>query len=139
VSTVKTVEVVAGLIFRKGRVLISQRSDNAPFPLKWEFPGGKVEKGESREAALRRELKEELGIEIDNLNLVFSHHHFYSAELTVHLRFYRVGIFTGEIENRIFRQLQWAALDELPNFDFLEGDLPFVALLSSSRAKELLA
>ena len=98
-----------------------------------------MEKDESYEAALRREIKEELGIEIDNLKLVFSHDHFYSAELTVHLRFYRVGVFTGEIENRIFHQLQWAALEELSNFEFLEGDLPFVALLSSSRVSELVA
>jgi 8-oxo-dGTP diphosphatase len=136
-SRINSVEVVVGLILHNGRILIAQRNENAPFPLQWEFPGGKVENGESHEAALRRELKEELGIEIDNLKLVFTQDHLYSAELMVHLSFYRIGVFAGEIENRIFHQLRWTALEDLTKFDFLEGDRPFVELLSSSNGKQI--
>lgn len=137
--SVKSVEVVAALIFRDEQLLICQRKDNAPFPLRWEFPGGKVEKGESHEMALRRELREELGIEVGDLKQVFSHHHRYSADLLVNLRFYRIDGFAGQIENRIFHQLRWIALNDLSSFDFLEGDLPLVTLLMSSGTRGLLS
>jgi 8-oxo-dGTP diphosphatase len=135
----KSVEVVAGLIFQQTRLLVCQRKENGPFPLKWEFPGGKVEKGESHETALRRELREELGIEICDLKQIFRHEHNYSNAVVVDLRFYRIDSFSGEIENRVFHHLRWTTLEDLPSFDFLEGDLPLVRLLISSQAKEFVS
>ena len=133
------VEVVAGLIVEEGLLLVCQRKENVPFPLKWEFPGGKVEKDEAHEDALRRELMEELGIRADKLTEVYRHMHKYSDEFTVNLRFYRVHSFTGVLTNRAFQRLAWADTDKLSTFDFLDGDLPLVNLLLSSQGRKFLA
>jgi 8-oxo-dGTP diphosphatase len=135
----KSVNVVAGLIVQEGLLLVCQRKENATFPLKWEFPGGKVEKKETSEDALRRELKEELGIEADKLSELFRNRHKYSDEFAVNLRFYRVQSFTGVLTNLAFKRLVWAGIDELSRLDFLDGDLPLVNLLSSSQGRKLLA
>lgn len=134
-----SVEVVAGLIVEEGLLLVCQRKENAPFPLKWEFPGGKVEKDEAHEDALRRELMEELGIRADKLTEIFRHRHKYSDEFAVNLRFYRVHSFTGVLTNRAFQRLAWAGMDKLSTFDFLDGDLPLVNLLLSSQGRKFLA
>ena len=136
---IKSVDVVAGLIVQKGLLLVCQRHENAAFPLKWEFPGGKVEKEETHEDALRRELKEELGVTADKLSEIFRHRHNYSDELTVHLRFYRVHSFNGVLTNLAFHHLAWVAIDELSAIDFLDGDLPLVNLLLSSEGRKVLA
>ena len=82
------IEVAAGLVFRDGKLLITQRPAGGHLPGLWEFPGGKREADESFEQCLHRELMEELGIEVDILGLVESITHHY-AEKTVHLRFFR--------------------------------------------------
>ena len=133
------VEVVAGLIVEEGLLLVCQRKENVPFPLKWEFPGGKVERAEAHEDALRRELMEELGIIADKLTEIFRHMHKYSDEFTVNLRFYRVHSFTGVLTNRAFERLAWAGMDKLSTFDFLDGDLPLLNLLLSSQGRKFLA
>jgi 8-oxo-dGTP diphosphatase len=135
----KSVDVVAGLIVQEELLLVCQRKENAAFPLKWEFPGGKMEKEETSEDALRRELKEELGIVAQDLSEIFCHRHKYSDDLAVNLRFYRVHRFTGVITNLAFRRLAWARVDELSGMDFLDGDLPLVNLLLSSQGRILLA
>jgi mutator protein MutT len=134
-----TVEVVAGLIVREGLLLVCQRKEKGTFPLKWEFPGGKVERNEAHEDALRRELMEELGIRADKLSEIFRHTHKYSDDFMVNLRFYRVHSFTGVLENRAFQHLAWAGIDKLSMFDFLDGDLPMIDLLLSVSGRELLA
>jgi 8-oxo-dGTP diphosphatase len=134
-----SVEVVAGLIVREGLLLVCQRKENGAFPLKWEFPGGKVEPDEAHEDALRRELMEELGIRADELSEIFRHTHKYSDDFIVNLRFYRVHSFTGVLENRAFQHLAWARIDKLSTLDFLEGDLPMIDLLLSASGRELLA
>jgi 8-oxo-dGTP diphosphatase len=135
----KCVDVVAGLIVQEGLLLVCQRNENGAFPLKWEFPGGKVEKEETHENALRRELKEELGIEADKLSEIFRHRHKYSDEFRVDLRFYRVHSFSGVLTNLAFRHLTWVEVDELSGIDFLDGDLPLVNLLLSSQSRRFLA
>lgn len=127
-------EVVAGLIFREGHLLVCQRREDGMFPLQWEFPGGKVERGETHEDALRRELREELEIEINRISEVFRHRHEYAEDLTVDLSFYKVHEYQGEIKNMTFRQIRWAAIDDLRDFDFLSGDMPLVERLVSSGA-----
>ena len=135
----KCVDVVAGLIVQEGLLLVCQRNENGAFPLKWEFPGGKVEKEETHENALRRELNEELGIEADKLSEIFRHSHKYSDEFRVDLRFYRVHSFIGVPTNLAFRHLAWVETDELSGIDFLDGDLPLVNLLLSSQGRRFLA
>jgi 8-oxo-dGTP diphosphatase len=126
----KAIEVVAGLIVRDGRVLICQRSATSKFPLKWEFPGGKVETGEDRSEALRRELREELAIDVEESNEFSRYVHYYKDMAPVELRFFQVTRYRGEVKNLIFQQIVWAQVRNLEQFDFLEGDLPLIKTLS---------
>jgi 8-oxo-dGTP diphosphatase len=133
------IAVVAGLIFRDGRLLVCQRHESSAFPLKWEFPGGKVESGEASEDALRRELKEELEIEIYDPVEIFRHRHVYAGASEVSLKFFRVTRFQGEICNRLFQQIRWVKVEELPSLDFLEGDLPLIGILTGPAGERLLS
>lgn len=123
------IKVVAGLIYRDGKLLVCQRRADAALPLKWEFPGGKVEKGESDIAALCRELQEELAIETHDPVLVCRHTHRYPDGPTVSLRFYNVHKFRGEPKNMIFETIAWVNLVDLDHMDFLEGDRPIIEKL----------
>lgn len=131
-DSLKKIHVVAGLICQDDRVLVCQRSATGPFPLKWEFPGGKVEQAEEPYAALCRELKEELGIEIEGAKEMYSYNHVYPDVIEVQLRFYAVNGFRGAIANQAFEQIAWAKFSELGSFDFLEGDLALVSKLASA-------
>jgi len=122
--------VVAGLILQQGKLLVCQRTRHQTMPLKWEFPGGKIEEGEQPRDALRRELEEELGILAIVGDEVARIQHEYPNGGMVELRFYIVRDYQGELENRIFRDMQWVAPQELPTFDFLEADLTLVKDLS---------
>jgi 8-oxo-dGTP diphosphatase len=126
-------QVVAALIVRDGKVLICQRTKYQPMPLKWEFPGGKIETGEQPHDALRRELDEELGIDARIGDEVVRLKHQYRSGTTIQLRFFVVRDYQGEIENRIFRDVRWAAPSELPQYDFLEADLRLVRDLAAGK------
>ncbi|MGA8763929.1 MAG: NUDIX domain-containing protein, partial [Candidatus Sulfotelmatobacter sp.] len=95
--------VVAALIQKDGKLLVCQRTRHQTMPLKWEFPGGKIEEGEQPRAALRRELEEELGIQARIGDEVARLQHVYPNHTTVELRFFIVREYQGELENRIFR------------------------------------
>lgn len=130
-TALKKIHVVAGILVRAGQVLICQRSGDGPFPLKWEFPGGKVEQLEDPYTALRRELREELAIEITGAQEISSYNHVYPGIVEVQLRFFSVADFRGEIVNLNFAQIAWVRFSELASFDFLEGDLALVSKLAS--------
>ncbi len=125
--------VSAAFILQRGKILICQRTRHQTFPLKWEFPGGKIEAGETPRAALRRELEEELGIDAIIGDEVRRIQHTYPRGSTVELRFFLVEEFTGEIENRIFKDVRWVARKELPQFDFLEADAGLVEDLARGK------
>src|SRR5690242_20924905 len=93
--------VAAALILQDGKLLICQRTRHQPMPLKWEFPGGKIEEGEQPRDAMRRELDEELGIDARVGEEVARIRHSYKGGGQVELRFFVVHQFAGEIENRI--------------------------------------
>jgi len=126
-------QVVAALIVRDGKVLICQRAQDQPMPLKWEFPGGKVEPGEEEAAALQRELQEELGISATIEEKVTSIQHHYRKGGAVEIHFYRVQDYEGELENRIFEQIRWVDRRELPRFDFLDADRDLVRQLAKGK------
>lgn len=126
-------QVVAALIFRDGKVLVCQRTRHQTMPLKWEFPGGKIEEGEQPRDALRRELDEELGIEASVGDEVARIRHQYKNGSSVELRFFVVRDYKGELENKIFKDMRWADRSELPSFDFLEADLELVKDLASGK------
>lgn len=125
--------VVAALIFHDDRILVCQRTRYQTMPLKWEFPGGKIEEGEQPRDALRRELNEELGIDATIGEEVAHIRHEYKNGAAVELRFYAVREHQGEIENRIFKDMRWAVRSELPSFDFLEADLQLVKELAAGK------
>jgi len=125
--------VVAALIVKDGKVLVCQRTRHQTMPLKWEFPGGKIEEGEQPRDALRRELDEELGIIATIGDEVARVRHEYPNGGTVELRFYVVREHKGEIENRIFRDIQWSERENLLAYDFLEADLTLVKDLAAGK------
>lgn len=126
----RSITVVAGVCERGGKILIGQRKATGKHPLKWEFPGGKVEPGETPEAALARELHEELGIAAIVGEEMGRYDTRYPGGPLTHLIFYRVSAFDQEPENLDFAAVTWASPDELAGYDFLEGDIPFVERLS---------
>lgn len=125
--------VVAGLIVKDGKLLVCQRTRHQTMPLKWEFPGGKIEEREQPRDALRRELEEELGILAAIGDEVKRIQHEYPNGGMVELRFFVVRDYEGEIENRIFKDVQWAAPRDLPGYDFLEADLTLVQELAEGK------
>jgi 8-oxo-dGTP diphosphatase len=125
--------VAAALILREGEVLIGQRRPDQPMALQWEFPGGKIEPGESPEQALARELDEELGIKAVVGPRVTHIRHNYRHGGAVDLLFFAVREFTGEIDNRIFHQVRWTKLEELTNFDFLAADRGLIRDLAAGK------
>jgi 8-oxo-dGTP diphosphatase len=120
-------QVVAGIIERDGRILICRRRADQAHALKWEFPGGKVEPGESAGEALRRELAEELAIEIDGCEEIGRYQFAYPGKPPIELAFLRVNGYRGAVANLIFEEVAWAPRPRLAEYDFLEGDLPFLA------------
>ena len=125
--------VVAGLIFQDGKILVCQRTRHQTMPLKWEFPGGKIEEGEQPRDALHRELEEELGIDAHIGDEVSRIRHEYPNGSSVELRFFVVQEYAGQLENRIFREIRWAAAPELTSYDFLEADLQLVQDLAKGK------
>jgi 8-oxo-dGTP diphosphatase len=125
--------VVAALIFKDGKVLVCQRTRHQTMPLKWEFPGGKIEEGEQPRDALRRELDEELGIDASVGDEVARIRHQYKSGSSVELRFFVVNEYKGELENKIFRDMRWSERSELQSYDFLEADLELVKDLARGK------
>ena len=125
--------VVAALIVKQGKLLVCQRTRHQTMPLKWEFPGGKIEEGEQPRDAMRRELEEELGIDAVVGDEVARFRHEYPNGSAVELRFYDVREYSGEIENRIFKDVRWVKPTELPPYDFLEADRKLVQDLAAGK------
>ena len=126
-----TKQVVAALIVRGDEILCCQRSEHQALPLKWEFPGGKIEAGETPEEALQRELEEELGIHAEIGRDVTRVVHTYANGNSVNLRFYAVEQYENELQNRIFRDVRWVKRTELPALDFLDADKELVSRLAA--------
>ncbi|MBV8759506.1 MAG: (deoxy)nucleoside triphosphate pyrophosphohydrolase [Deltaproteobacteria bacterium] len=129
--------VVAGLILGKGEVLITQRRADQALPLQWEFPGGKVEPGEAPVAALVRELREEIGVEVAVGRIWDVLFHAYPAFDLVML-VYVCRIVDGEPRAVEVADLRWLPPGELPAWDILPADKPLVERLVAEGLPELL-
>jgi 8-oxo-dGTP diphosphatase len=125
--------VAAGLIVREGQILIGQRRPDQVMAFKWEFPGGKIEPGETAQQALARELHEELGIRAVVGPAVTRIRHNYRNGGAVDLQFFAVREFTGEIQNQIFNEVRWVNLHNLPDYDFLAADLGLIRELANGK------
>lgn len=125
------VKVVAAILERDGRILICRRTPEQSHPLKWEFPGGKLEPGESPEDALARELEEELGITGAAGQEVTRYEFAYPGRSPILLIFIRVTSYTGEPRNLIFHEVRWEPPHRLQSFDFVEGDRDFIRSLAA--------
>lgn len=127
------IRVAAGILWRGRRLLICQRRHGGPFPLRWEFPGGKLKPHESAERALCRELGEELAVDVSPEGLrkleVVRHHYPQGPEVELH--FFAVEGFSGEPENLSFESIAWVEPEELERYDFLEADRPLVARIAA--------
>jgi 8-oxo-dGTP diphosphatase len=126
-------QVVAALIVKDDLILACQRTRHQPMPLKWEFPGGKIEEGEQPRDAMRRELEEELGIVADVGNEVARIVHEYRSGGSVEIRFFEVRKYQNELENRIFREIRWVTKKNLLGLDFLDADLGLVKDLAAGK------
>jgi 8-oxo-dGTP diphosphatase len=131
------VHVVAGALFdASGRVLIAQRPAGKHMAGGWEFPGGKVEPGEEPLAGLKRELREELGIEVHEAAPLIAYEHQYPHRRVL-LDLWVVSRYSGEPQPLDAPALQWAAVADLQRIGLLEADLPMIAALAdyNSRSK----
>ena len=125
--------VVGGLIYQNEKILICQRKEEGDHPLKWEFPGGKLKDNENNQEALKRELKEELSIEINEM-IYFDEYLYEYKKLSKILKlvFFQIFQFEGEIQNKVHQQLKWIDISKLGDYDFLEGDLKIINKLTNN-------
>lgn len=128
----KLIHVACAIIESGGKVLCTQRGEAMSMPLKWEFPGGKIDEGEAPEECLKRELLEELGIEAAvGQSLQQTTHQYSSFSVTLYPFICR--IISGEITLHEHRAMVWLPKEELKNLDWAEADLPVIeAYLDSS-------
>ena len=118
--------VTCAIIEQDGKVLCAQRSKKMYLPLKWEFPGGKIEEDENLETCLRREIKEELGVELKvNERLPFNTHS-YSNDKVIKLIPFRCSLQTFEIDLKEHLKVEWAYPTDLSRYDWAEADIPIV-------------
>jgi 8-oxo-dGTP diphosphatase len=127
--------VVAGVIHRDGMLLIGQRMTGDRHALKWEFPGGKVEAGETPKQALVRELREELAIEAVVGPEIARYEQSTRRRSPLLLLFHAVDSYVGEPRGVTFEQIRWELPAKLPEYDFLDGDLDFIRRLALGRLR----
>ena len=123
--------VVAGLIEAEGKILVCQRRRGDTFELMWEFPGGKLQTGETAAEALARELREELGVEARVGEEVFRTRHRY-AEMREELEliFFAAAVERAAVRNIVFERMEWRAVETLEELNFLPADREFVGKLA---------
>ncbi len=128
-SAIKRIQVAVGIVFNdQKQVLVGQRVVKDQYFAKWEFPGGKIEQGESVEQALKREFKEEVGIELsDSLPFMELCHDY--PDRRVKLYVHTATSFTGEVAALEGQALRWVSINELSELDFLQGNQPMITKL----------
>ena len=120
-SSARTIRVVAAVIEREGRYLITQRRPSAVLPLLWEFPGGRVEESETDAAALKREVRHRLGVEIEVGQLISFVSHPYERYV-VDLYLYECRIQSGELEPHAVNAFKWVTSAEFDQYPFTPAD-----------------
>jgi len=121
-------KVTAAIIKDKNRLLIAKRHSKDPLGGKWEFPGGKIEPGETPQVCLVREIKEELGVDVE-IGPFYDDNVYSSQDHDIHLLFYWAEVINGEVIPVVHDDLKWITIEELANFDFAPADIPIVKRL----------
>ncbi len=128
--------VAVGILLRNGLVLACRRKRTVRYPLKWEFPGGKIENGEDARRALIRELHEELGITALPGDTLLTHEWDYSegrpgadSDGAFRITYFIVRQFTGEPANWSFEEIRWVTPEQLEHLDVLDGNREAISLL----------
>jgi mutator protein MutT len=124
--------VAVGVLQKDGKILVCQRKKGSRYGLKWEFPGGKLEPGETILECLKRELFEELSISVRDIDRVQTQSTFYEDGGMFEVAYCFVSQFTGEARNNAFEEIRWVTIPELRALDNLKGNKAFVASLTSS-------
>lgn len=128
--------VVAAVIASNGKILVCQRKRGDTFELMWEFPGGKLQPGETPAEGLARELEEELGVTATiGAEVLRAHHQYAQLSEPIELIFLRAQITAGTIENRVFESLEWRTPESLPELNFLPADRDLIYQLSTGKLK----
>ena len=122
------ITVVAAIIRRGNRILITQRAQDVHLPGLWEFPGGKVEPSESLQIALKREILEELGVAVQVEDEFYSTEHHYASR-SVRLHFFNCSIIDGEPRSLEVADWRWVLPSDLDRFEFPEADRELIAKL----------
>jgi len=122
------IQVAVAIIEQSGKILIARRQKDDPLKGKWEFPGGKIMEDETHEQCLKRELHEELGIEAEVGDLLYTTQHVYN-HIAVELFFYTVKYLDGEIKLKEYRQIRWVGKENLNKYNFLEANVPLLKIL----------
>jgi len=117
----KTIRVVAALVERDGRYLITQRRETAVLPLLWDFPGGRVEEGESDEAALAREVDERLGARVEVGQLISFVNHPYER-YAVDLYLYECTLLSDELHCQAVKEYAWVTSEQMESYSFTPVD-----------------
>ena len=126
------INVAVGILRKENKILITKRPEGKPYSGYWEFPGGKIESHESGVDALKRELREELGIHVLHAEFWFQHSHTY-PDKKVLLEMWQVFTYKGKPQSKEKQELRWVTLQELFAFQILEGNLAILKYISSGK------
>ena len=128
------INVVAGIVINQNKILIGKRKDEDIGGGKWEFPGGKIEVGETNSEALERELYEELGISVKIGKELMNYEHVFKTTI-YNITFMEITDYEGEIYNNAHSEIKWVKFSNLPEYDFISGDDRFIQSLIKSKSE----
>ena len=128
------INVVAGIVINQNKILIGKRKDEDIGGGKWEFPGGKIEVGETNSEALERELYEELGISVKIGKELMNYEHVFKTTI-YNITFMEIIDYEGEICNNAHSEIKWVKFSNLPEYDFISGDDRFIQSLIKSKSE----
>ena len=129
-----SINVVAGIVINQNKILIGKRKDKDIGGGKWEFPGGKIEIGETNSEALERELYEELGISVKIGKELMNYEHMFKTTI-YNISFMEIIDYDGEIRNNAHSEIKWVKFSNLLEYDFISGDDRFIQSFLKSKSK----